>query len=136
MTDVSGDGTIFSGYGYYIPDIKIHSFWVKVEGTSAIDKKASSPITDFRLEQNFPNPFNPTTTIAFNLPKAAQVRLSVFDLQGRKVHTLVNQSMPAGRHQAKWDGTNDSGNKVTSGVYLYMLKVGTFKQTKKMILMQ
>ncbi len=107
-----------------------------MEGDAAIDKKSSSSITDYRLEQNYPNPFNPTATITFNLPKAAQVQLSVFDLQGRRIRTLVSQSMPMGWHQVKLKRTDESGNKVASGVYLYKLKTGTFVQTQKMVLMQ
>ena len=83
------------------------------------------------LFQNYPNPFNPATTIRFDLPKSAEVQLIVYDILGRKVATLVNKKMPAGRHEVQWDARN-----IPSGIYLYQIKAGEFVETKKMILLK
>ena len=91
----------------------------------------------FLLHQNYPNPFNPGTQITFALPEAAVVTLKVYDLLGREVKTLVNQRRAAGTHTVRWDGTDEAGNPVASGVYLYRLHVGNnFVQTRKMVLLK
>ena len=91
---------------------------------------------EFALEANYPNPFNPTTTIQFALPEAASVTLEVFDAMGRRVATLVNRQMAAGRYQADWNGRNDAGSSVASGMYLYRIKAGNFVQSHTMLLMK
>ena len=75
------------------------------------------------FSQNTPNPFNPSTTIRFELPHAAPVDLSVFNISGQKIRTLVHQNKPAGSYSVIWDGVDKSGNKVASGVYFYRLAV-------------
>lgn len=86
---------------------------------------------DFRLRQNFPNPFNPGTRIGFTLNKTARVILEVFNLRGQKVATLVNGQQAAGEHEVSFDGSG-----LASGIYLYKLKAGSFQQTRKMVLMR
>ncbi|MFH1845143.1 MAG: FlgD immunoglobulin-like domain containing protein, partial [bacterium] len=89
------------------------------------------------LSQNFPNPFNPLTTIKFGLPHAAEVSLDVYDVRGRLVHKLLdNKLLPAGRHAEVWDGTDRANRRVASGVYLYRLQVGDAIKTQKMVLMK
>jgi hypothetical protein len=90
----------------------------------------------YELHPNRPNPFNPTTTIAYDLPSGGDVRLVVYDVRGGEVRELVRTRMPAGRHQATWDGRNDQREPVASGVYFYRLVVGDFVQTKKMVLLK
>ena len=90
----------------------------------------------FALHYNYPNPFNPTTTISYDLPEQAQVTLSVYDLLGKKIKTLVNQSQDAGNNIAVWDGTDEFGRPVSAGVYLYRIKAGEFTQTRKMLLLK
>lgn len=77
----------------------------------------------FVLEQNYPNPFNPTTEIRYELPEDSHVGLSVFNLVGQKISTLVNEQKAAGYHSAFWDGKDSFGNEVASGVYIYQIKV-------------
>ncbi|HHE54552.1 MAG TPA: T9SS type A sorting domain-containing protein, partial [Caldithrix abyssi] len=92
---------------------------------------------DFVLKQNYPNPFNPTTTIEFYLPVKKQISLTIYNALGQKVKTLINnQVVSAGNHALQWEGTNDAGAKVASGMYIYELKYGNFKQTKRMMLMK
>ncbi len=92
---------------------------------------------DYVLKQNYPNPFNPTTTIEFYLPINKQISLTIYNSLGQKVKTLIdNQVISAGNHSVKWNGTNEAGAKVASGMYIYELKYGNFKQQKRMILMK
>ncbi len=86
--------------------------------------------------KNYPNPFNPVTTIAFNLAKTSNVTVEVFNLEGRKVKTLVNGVKPAGENTVVWNGTDNTGKTVASGIYLYKIKNGKYTSTKKMILMK
>jgi hypothetical protein len=89
------------------------------------------------LHQNVPNPFNPTTKITFDLARNGHVRLQVFDVAGRTVKTLVNGPMPARRnHEVVWNGLDEAGNRVPSGVYLYQLVTDDLTATKKMALLK
>ncbi len=92
--------------------------------------------TKFDLNQNYPNPFNPATMINFDLPKAAHATLSVFNVLGQKVVTLMDEHQPAGSYQVEWKGTSDGGNKVASGIYFYRLEAGKDVMTKKMMLLK
>lgn len=90
----------------------------------------------FDIEQNHPNPFNPTTEIGFELPKACYALIEVFDITGRKIATPVNQNLSAGRYIARWDGSDMNGSPAPSGVYFYRLKADNYSATKKMILLK
>lgn len=92
--------------------------------------------TAFDLAQNYPNPFNPTTEIAFAIPNPADVKLEIYNVLGQKVRTLVNERKTTGRYQMIWDGRNNSGVIVASGVYFYRLSAGTFVKSRKMILLK
>ena len=91
---------------------------------------------EYALEQNYPNPFNPSTNIAFALPKAGKVEVSVFNVLGQQVNTLVSEELPAGSHTVVWDGTNGRGTPVASGIYFYRIVAGDFSQTKKMLMLK
>jgi hypothetical protein len=92
--------------------------------------------SEFNLSQNYPNPFNPTTKIEFTLTKSGFVSLEIYDVLGRKVRTLVSEKLSAGYKSVIWDGKNDAGDEVASGVYFYQLKVGDFSEPKKMLLLK
>jgi hypothetical protein len=89
----------------------------------------------FVLQQNYPNPFNPSTTIEFSLPKAADIRLDIFNILGQRVTTLVNGQLPAGDHSVIFDADR-SGGRIASGVYFYRLSSREFVETKKMLLVK
>ena len=89
-----------------------------------------------RLLQNFPNPFNPTATIRFEIARPEHVRLNVYDIRGRLVRTLVDELRQANSYQVVWDGTNNNGGAVASGVYFYRMTAGSFVQTHKMMLLK
>jgi hypothetical protein len=88
------------------------------------------------LLQNVPNPFNPTTKISFDLARAGQVKLQVFDVAGHLVRTLVDGAKPVGRHEVAWNGLDESGRRASSGVYFYQLVTDDFSQTRKMALLK
>jgi hypothetical protein len=88
------------------------------------------------LTGNTPNPFNPLTTISFSLPRTRRVKLTVFDLAGHAVRVLVAEERPAGRHEVRWDGTDDSGRSVPSGVYVCRLETGAIRMTRRMALVK
>ena len=91
----------------------------------------------FSLADNFPNPFNPTTTIKYALPQAADVELTVYNVVGQPVRTLVAEYQSAGRYAVEWDATNDSGHSLSSGMYFYRLEAGgEFLEIKKMLLLK
>jgi hypothetical protein len=90
----------------------------------------------FALAQNYPNPFNATTTIEFSLEKAGEVTLSIYDILGRQVKTLYNGTLTAGSHSLIWNGTNESGKTVTSGVYFYRLENSEGSITKRMVMLK
>ena len=87
----------------------------------------------FLLQQNYPNPFNPVTTLIYSLTEENMVKITVYDMLGRKVRTLVNAAREAGRWSVRWDATNDQGGPVSDGVYLYQIRTDKFSETKKMI---
>ena len=101
----------------------------------AIKDEPSIP-DEFILSQNYPNPFNPTTNITFGLPKESNVTIDVYNLMGQKVATLVNERINAGYHTVNWNGRDASGNRVTSGVYIYKITAGDFAKSKKMLLVK
>ncbi|MDP6399867.1 MAG: FlgD immunoglobulin-like domain containing protein, partial [Candidatus Marinimicrobia bacterium] len=91
----------------------------------------------FALKQNFPNPFNPLTQIRYQLPKESLVTIQIYDIMGRLVRSLVSgQKELTGYHQVTWDATNNSGDPVSAGMYLYVIQAGEFRETRKMVLMK
>jgi hypothetical protein len=106
-----------------------------VSGTGSISEELLLP-ESFTLHQNYPNPFNPTTTISYDLPEQSQVTLGIYDLLGKRIKTLVNQSQDAGNKTTFWDGTDNLGRQVSAGVYLYQIQAGEFTQTRKMLLLK
>ena len=99
------------------------------------DVEETAPAAN-RLHQSFPNPFNPTTKIAFEVKAPAQVSLKIFDVSGRLVRVLVDETLTAGRHEIIWNGTDESGTKVASGIYFCRMTAGTFAESNKMILLR
>lgn len=92
--------------------------------------------TEFAVNQNYPNPFNPSTEIAFSLPASSKVQISIYNLLGQSVRTLVDEQMPAGNHTVTWDGRNSSGGTVASGVYFYRVATQFGAETKKMLMLK
>ena len=91
---------------------------------------------EITLYQNYPNPFNPVTTLSYNLPQDSYVILSIYDMNGSLVKSLVNENRTAGMQHIQWNATNNSGRTVSAGVYLYSIEAEEFRQMKKMILLK
>ena len=93
------------------------------------------PIT-YELYNPYPNPFNPVTTLRYDLPEDALVNITIYDMMGRVVKTLINDQQTAGYRSIQWNATNNTGSPVSAGIYLYMIQAGDFRQTKKMVLLK
>ena len=105
-----------------------------VVGTLAIDGADIPQI--FALHQNYPNPFNPTTQIKYDLPEDALVSITIYDIMGRSIRSLVNSQQTAGYRSIQWNATNNLGEPVSAGMYIYTIQAGEFRQVKKMILLK
>jgi len=122
-------------YDYRIADVdydgnkEYHS--MTVMGVSP----ASIPIT-YVLHQNYPNPFNPITTLQYDLPENALVNITIYDMMGKVVRTLINMEQTAGYKSTQWNATNSTGQPVSAGLYLYTIQAGEFRQTRKMVLLK
>ena len=101
----------------------------------SLDGSSTAP-KNFMLHENYPNPFNPTTQIRFDVPRVSNVTLTIYNMLGQKVRTFTMHSVPAGYHALNWNATNDFGVPVSAGLYLYQLQTEGFIQTKKMILLK
>jgi len=144
--------TLFMPYGYYAvrdagfllaSDLDYGRYMVGQVLNNMLNNAADSPpdaappaayVT--RLDGNFPNPFNPKTTIKFSLASAEHVTLSVYDISGRLVSTLVNEPVAAGQHSADWSGTDFAGHKVASGVYFAKMNAGDYSATERMVMLK
>ena len=129
----------FQSYGTSDP-VNLYDDWfvdnVSLSLPTSVDHGTDQVPGEFTLRQNFPNPFNPTTTFTYDVPLAQVVRLSVYNLLGEKVKTIIDGLVEAGTHREIWDGTNDQGLGVVSGVYFYRLEATDFSSTRKMMLMK
>ena len=103
--------------------------------TGIPDEEVEIP-TEYQLFQNYPNPFNPETTIRFALPKSSAVKLIIYDILGREVATLINTEMNPGVINFTWNGRNNYGARVSSGIYFYRIATPEFTKTMKMILLK
>jgi len=143
---IPGAGNSQTTQNYSFVDEQIHagtSYYYKLadisySGRVTLHDPISVEITprNYILEQNFPNPFNPDTRIQFQLKKNQSVKLSVFNLRGQMVRKLVEKEMNSGIHSVTWDGKDNNGNTMPSGVYLYKLRVNGFEETKRMELLK
>jgi len=125
---VFGSANLITGEGWYIDDIHYSN-------TTGSNDNTIIPIMN-KLNSNFPNPFNPTTTISFSLKEAGNVKIEIFNLRGQKVKTLINGLLPAKNHQIVWNGKDDRGKSVSSGIYFYKMKTANYTASRKMILMK
>ncbi|MCL4705105.1 T9SS type A sorting domain-containing protein [bacterium] len=135
--DIGGDGandvrdfSVNGNHGDLVGDAQLSDFTTEVK-----DEKPELP-ADFSLSQNYPNPFNPSTTIGFRLSAPAEVRLAIYSVNGQLVRTLVNGRLASGQHEAVWDGRNERGSTVASGIYFYRIRAGAWTQTRRMLLVR
>jgi len=138
--DGSDQWTAGQAIRVYIPNVitakDTFAFTINAPQTNIPDETMNTP-DKFHLYQNYPNPFNPETTIKFQLSKTSDVTLRIFNINGQEIKTIVNKEYPPGNYSFIWDGTNNSGVKVSSGLYIYTIRTGTgFIQSKKMLLLK
>ena len=105
-------------------------------GTIVVELEAQRIPKEYSLHQNYPNPFNPTTTLRYELPKPGKVEIRIFDLQGRLVNQLVSEYQEVGKYSVVWNGCDNNGVPVPSGIYFYQLNTGSYSKTRKAILMK
>lgn len=127
-TDVSSDGN--RSVQAIFPKFEATTIRVDAAGTS------SAVPTSYSLNQNYPNPFNPSTEISFALPQDGRVDLSIYNVLGQRVVSLVSRHMEAGRHTVTWDGRDANGNTASSGIYFYRIQANDFVDTRKMTLLK
>ena len=125
-----GDTTLSFAHTMDFIDIE----WDVVASVAAADE--TGMVKNYRLAQNFPNPFNPATTIEFSIPANENVQLIVYNILGQKVKTLIDRAFPSGTYSILWDGTNEAGTQVAGGLYIYRLTAGKTAVTRKMIYMK
>jgi hypothetical protein len=119
--------------GWFIDDVQI------IEGLNVTSVNHASKVVvpeTYALHQNFPNPFNPTTTIRFDLPFSGRVALKIYNLRGELVRTLIEEQLNVGSHRVLWDGNDDNGRLQSSGVYFYKLETKDFNAVRKLILLK
>jgi hypothetical protein len=136
-----GDSLILTYHASDSPLDSAGSWYVTAEraGASGFSSRPSRPSgstlpTRFALRQNQPNPFANTTLIRFDLPVASNVRLEVFDAQGRRIQTVANGAFPAGYHAVRWEPSRSAAGRLGPGVYFYRIQAGTFRDRRKMVL--
>ncbi len=119
----------------WFPDKK--AAWEDMETTAVEQRDDEIAVAkDFELSQNYPNPFNPRTEISYHLKTATTAKLTIYNMLGQRVRELANSHQPAGRHSVSWNGLDDNGHQMSSGVYYYRLETNSQKLTKKMLLMK
>ena len=129
-------GELTPGTTYYVAitalDMEGNQSMYSEEFSVAVSAACDEVPAILALDQNYPNPFNPVTKINYSLPKAGRVSLKIFDVRGRLVRTLIDEVVQPGKHEAVWQAKDDRGQRVASGVYLYMLKTDEGVKTKKL----
>jgi hypothetical protein len=135
---IISENLAYDGYGQSIvidlAAMALVVFQYAPDPTSIEDSDSPVPVND--LENSFPNPFNPSTTISFSLAEKGQVSLQIFDVSGRLVKTLIQRELSAGEHSLRWDGTGRDGEEVTSGVYFCRMKAGGYTATRRLVLLR
>ena len=138
------DNTFSSGWiGAYVWDNVVSPAYIFIDDIYVIDSTATSIqdtrsgiVSGYDLHQNFPNPFNPGTTINFDLPVTELVKFNIYNNLGQKVRSLTNREFTAGTHQVKWDGHDEFGREAPAGVYFYQIQAGSFQAANKMLLIK
>ena len=131
------DWTVYALNGVDTLEADNAPFSLIVNGENALSTLSEKLIpVQYALHQNYPNPFNPITTLRYDLPDNGMVTIAIYDMLGKIVSTIVNESQDAGYKSIVWNATNDYGQSVSAGIYIYQIKTKGFVQTKKMILLK
>lgn len=118
-------------------NIDLIAAWIDEGALEELNTKNNNALPEiFTLHQNYPNPFNPVTNLDYEIPEDAMVNITVFDMMGKVVRTLVNGQQSAGYKTLQWNATSNSGQSISAGLYIYTIQAGEFSQTRKMILLK
>ena len=128
-TSIVIQGNIHSGGNLYWKD----SISISIQ---TLNVEENNIPKSFRLDNAYPNPFNPNTTIQYELSSMEFVTIEIFDLMGRKIKSLVNEKLNPGNYSSNWDATDNMNQPVSGGIYIYQMQAGDFKETKKIILIK
>jgi hypothetical protein len=140
-----GDPLVFFSWGFGFPYENPQHLYVNAQQWTGVEEPGDglSPVPEFSLSQNFPNPFNPVTIIRYTVHRSPftvhslpRTTMKIYNIKGQLVRTLVDEPKEAGNYQVIWDGKTDDGQDAASGVYFYELNVGDYSQTKKMIFLK
>ena len=128
----------YDGYSQSLTiDLPRMAFVVLQAGTAQTSIEDESPHAALdRLEPSFPNPFNPAATIRFSLAESRHAALCIYDVSGRLVRTLIDETLHGGPHEVRWDGRNERGGSAASGIYFYRLVTAGFTETRRMVLLR
>jgi glycosidase len=138
-SDLASFNVSLSSYGSAVYTISVQEEMVVlpvIPPIVSVDDQAADIPDNYNLFQNYPNPFNPSTTIRYSIVEPGNVSIKIYDVLGREIKTLVNEVKTAGTYSSTWNGDNDFGNKVSSGIYLFRMEAGLFVETRKMILLK
>lgn len=141
LIDIDGDGffeIVFRGYTGNYPNPDIYKTYIYSTGltTSVVEEIYSTSPSGYQLKQNFPNPFNPSTTIRYSLSGPENISIKIYDVSGQLVKEINKEYNQAGEFEVIWDGKNNFNQKVSSGTYFYQLIVGNYSEAKKMLLLK
>ena len=123
----------FNGFAM---DGEVEDYVVTFVEDTGVEKENSQQPTEYRLYNNYPNPFNPTTSIMYDLPYQANVVMEIYNIMGKKVKTLIEGLQPPGKHTVVWDATDRNGVQVTTGIYLCRLRTPGFQETIRLVLIK
>ncbi len=135
--DVDSDGSLectFTEYDY--PSYTSYRYYVFNTNVSTSVTKTENLNKGFVLSNNYPNPFNPTTIIDYQVDQPAKVSINIFDIKGELIKTIVDDFHKTGNYQVEWNGTDREGNKVSTGAYFYQMRAEDYSSTKKMIFLK
>jgi len=149
IADADGNPIISYNFGSQTDDVSFGRIpdgsdeWIFMNPTPGIANTEELNINhdktipdQYILFQNYPNPFNPVTTLRYDLPENGHINITIYDMLGREVKTLINQTQNAGYRSVQWNATNDYGKPVSAGIYLYQIQAGEYISTKKMVLLK
>jgi hypothetical protein len=149
IADADGNPIISYNFGSQTDDVSFGRIpdgsdeWIFMNPTPGIANTEELNINhdktipdQYILFQNYPNPFNPVTTLRYDLPENGHINITIYDMLGREVKTLINQTQNAGYRSVQWNTTNDYGKPVSAGIYLYQIQAGEYISTKKMVLLK
>jgi hypothetical protein len=135
LNSISGDWTVFTTDG--VDTTQSGDVWnITLDASDVLSVDGEILPTVFALHQNYPNPFNPITQIRYDLPEDAMVSITIYDIMGRSIKSLVNSNQSAGYRTIQWNATNNLGEPVSAGMYIYMIQAGEYRKTKKMVLLK